>query len=228
MVDFLGPRGGRTESAISRPIFSSASRRRCCRAARKRPRVNPSLLREMWRAAASLELLPIQTKTQLGDELVARIKKGDFVDTGLWCLARLGARKLFYGPINQVLPASTATRWMEALLENPEGGGRGGRHGAPHRRRDARSAGADARCRAPRVSGASISTPNRRISSRPWAKSSAKNCPPGSCSMNELDLDSSASASYAPGVRNSSSASATIARSIARAPARICSSRPTR
>src|SRR5580692_7753414 len=83
----------------------------------KRPRVNPSLLREMWRAAASLEFLPIQTKTQLGDELVARIAKGDFVDTGLGCLARLGARKLFYGPINQVLPASTVSRWLEPLLK---------------------------------------------------------------------------------------------------------------
>lgn len=85
--------------------------------AAKRPRVNPSLLREMWRAAASLEFLPIQTKTQLGDELVARIAKGDFVDTALWCLGRLGARKLFYGPINQVLPASTASRWLEPLLK---------------------------------------------------------------------------------------------------------------
>jgi hypothetical protein len=79
--------------------------------------VNSSLLREMWRAAASLELLPIQTKTQLGDELMARILKGDFVDTGLWCIARLGARKLFYGPINQVLPPATAARWVEQLLK---------------------------------------------------------------------------------------------------------------
>ena len=85
--------------------------------AAKRPRVNPSLLREMWRAAASLEFLPIQTKTHLGDELIARVAKGDFVDTGLWCLARLGARKLFYGPINQVLPASTVARWLEPLLK---------------------------------------------------------------------------------------------------------------
>ena len=88
--------------------------------AAKRPRVNPSLLREMWRTAASLELLPIQTKTQLGDELLARVEKGDFVDTGLWCLARLGARKLFYGPINQVLPPATAARWMEALIKIPK------------------------------------------------------------------------------------------------------------
>jgi DNA-K related protein/Hsp70 protein len=82
-----------------------------------RPRVNPSLLREMWRCAASLELLPVQTKTQLGDELIARIAKNDFVETGLWCLARLGARKLFYGPNNQVLPAATAARWIEAILK---------------------------------------------------------------------------------------------------------------
>jgi hypothetical protein len=85
----------------------------------KRPRVNSSLLREMWRTAASLELLPIQTKTQLGDELVSRIKKGEFIETGLWCLARLGARKLFYGPINQVLPPSVASRWLEPLLKIP-------------------------------------------------------------------------------------------------------------
>ncbi|HLJ16305.1 MAG TPA: Hsp70 family protein [Bryobacteraceae bacterium] len=87
---------------------------------KKPQRVNSSLLREMWRTAASLELLPLGTKTQLGDALVARIKKGDFVDTGLWCLSRLGARKLFYGPNNQVLPPPTATRWIEAVLKIPD------------------------------------------------------------------------------------------------------------
>jgi molecular chaperone DnaK (HSP70) len=86
----------------------------------KRPRINNSLLREMWRTGASLELLPLQTKTQLGDALITRVKKGDMVETGLWCLSRLGARKLFYGPINQVLPAQAATRWVEALLKVPK------------------------------------------------------------------------------------------------------------
>jgi molecular chaperone DnaK (HSP70) len=85
----------------------------------RKQRINNSLLREMWRTAASLELLPLQTKTQLGDALIARIKAGEFRETGLWCLSRLGARKLFYGPINQVLPASTATRWIEALVKVP-------------------------------------------------------------------------------------------------------------
>jgi molecular chaperone DnaK (HSP70) len=86
----------------------------------KRPRINNSLLREMWRTSASLELLPLQTKTQLGDALLALLKKGEMVDTALWCLSRLGARKLFYGPINQVLPVQAATRWVEALLKVPK------------------------------------------------------------------------------------------------------------
>jgi hypothetical protein len=83
----------------------------------KRPRLNNSLLREMWRAASSLELLPLQTKTQLGDALLAQVKKGEMIDNALWCLSRIGARKLFYGPINQVLGPSIATRWVEALLK---------------------------------------------------------------------------------------------------------------
>jgi molecular chaperone DnaK (HSP70) len=86
----------------------------------KRPRINNSLLREMWRTGASLELLPLQTKTQLGDALISQVKKGEMVETGLWCLSRLGARKLFYGPINQVLPVQSATRWVEALLKVPK------------------------------------------------------------------------------------------------------------
>jgi hypothetical protein len=86
----------------------------------KRPRINNSLLREMWRAASSLELLPLQTKTQLGDALLAQVKRGEMVETNLWCLSRIGARKLFYGPINQVLAAPVATRWVEALLKAPK------------------------------------------------------------------------------------------------------------
>ena len=76
----------------------------------------------MWRAAASLELLPLGTKTELGDALVKRVKAGDFKESELWCLSRLGARKLFYGPINQVVPPATVSRWVEALLRLPAAG----------------------------------------------------------------------------------------------------------
>jgi molecular chaperone DnaK (HSP70) len=83
---------------------------------KKPPRINASLLREMWRAASCLELLPLGTKTELGDALIRRVKAGDFRESELWCLSRLGARKLFYGPINLVVPPAAATRWAEALL----------------------------------------------------------------------------------------------------------------
>lgn len=83
----------------------------------KKQRINNSLMREMWRTAASLELLPTATRTQLGDAIVSRLKTGEFREPGLWCIARLGARRLFYGPINQVVPASTAVRWLDALLK---------------------------------------------------------------------------------------------------------------
>ena len=52
----------------------------------------------------------------MGEALVKRVKAGDFKESELWCLSRLGARKLFYGPINLVVPPATATRWAEALM----------------------------------------------------------------------------------------------------------------
>jgi hypothetical protein len=89
---------------------------------KKPQRLNASLLREMWRAASSLELLPLGTKTELGDALVKRVKTGDCKESELWCLSRLGARKLFYGPINLVVPPATVTRWAEAILNLPHAG----------------------------------------------------------------------------------------------------------
>jgi hypothetical protein len=89
---------------------------------KKPQRINSSLHREMWRTASSLELLPAGTRTELGDALVKRVKSGDGGASELWCIARLGARKLFYAPINQVLPASTAGRWAESLLKAPNAG----------------------------------------------------------------------------------------------------------
>jgi hypothetical protein len=82
----------------------------------KRPRVNPTLLREMWRAAAGLELLPLDVKTELGDALARRVTSGRFGDSDVWCLMRLGARRLFYGPANEVVPPASAERWIDALL----------------------------------------------------------------------------------------------------------------
>ena len=87
---------------------------------KKAPRINSSLLREMWRAAASLELLPAQTKTDLGETLIKRLKSGEGGSNEVWCLSRIGARKLLYGPANQVVSPTTATRWVDTLLKLPK------------------------------------------------------------------------------------------------------------
>ena len=85
----------------------------------KPPRLNASLLREIWRTAASLELLPVLTKISLGEALLKRIQAGEYTESDLWCLSRLGARDLFYGPANQVLPAATVSGWVRQLLSVP-------------------------------------------------------------------------------------------------------------
>ncbi len=86
----------------------------------KQKRLNASLEREMWRCASSLELLPVGTKTELGNALLKRIRAKQFTASDFWCLGRLGARKLFYGPNNLVVPAATVTRWIDGLLNLPE------------------------------------------------------------------------------------------------------------
>ncbi|HUP02572.1 MAG TPA: Hsp70 family protein [Bryobacteraceae bacterium] len=117
---------GRVAGGLNRnqqaDIYQRLSANLLPRGAKKPQRINASLLREMWRAAASLELLPIGTKTELGDALMRRVKAGDFKESELWCLSRLGARKLFYGPMNLVIPPATAVRWAEGLL-NTSGAG---------------------------------------------------------------------------------------------------------
>jgi molecular chaperone DnaK (HSP70) len=86
------------------------------RPGKKPVRLNSSLAREMWRTASSMELIPSANRIQIGDALVKQGRDSGFSDTVLWCLSRIGARQLFYGPVNQVLSPSVATRWIEAIL----------------------------------------------------------------------------------------------------------------
>ena len=62
------------------------------------------------------ELCPYRRRRTSGEALVKRLKSGEGGASELWCIARIGARQLFYGPINQVIPAVTASRWVDALL----------------------------------------------------------------------------------------------------------------
>jgi len=87
------------------------------RGQKKAPRLNTSLLRELWRTASSLELLPLGVKTELGDALIRKIKGGDFRETDFWCLSRLGARQLFHGPNNLTVAPAVAARWVESVAK---------------------------------------------------------------------------------------------------------------
>ncbi|HEV3005252.1 MAG TPA: molecular chaperone DnaK, partial [Pirellulales bacterium] len=75
---------------------------------------------EVWRLLGSFELLSVAAKVELADvllKLVAREKVGAVRDAGVWTLGRLGARVPMYGPLNMVVPADDAARWVRALWE---------------------------------------------------------------------------------------------------------------
>ena len=112
---------GRVAGGLNRnqqsDIYQRLSASLLPRGNKKPQRLNPSQVREMWRAAASMELLPVGTKTELGEALIKRVKTGDYKESELWCLSRIGARKLFYGPINLVVTPAAVTRWAETLLK---------------------------------------------------------------------------------------------------------------
>ncbi len=75
---------------------------------------------EAWRLLGSLELLPVPVKVELGDlllPLAEREKIGAVRDAALWALGRLGARVPMYGPLNAVVPAEVAARWLVHLID---------------------------------------------------------------------------------------------------------------
>jgi molecular chaperone DnaK (HSP70) len=89
-----------------------------------RPRPEAHELSEMWRCVASLERLTPEQKTALGETLIKDVSRPGAHGHALWCLGRLGARILLYGPANVTIPPSTAETWIEALLGRSFAAGR--------------------------------------------------------------------------------------------------------
>jgi hypothetical protein len=80
---------------------------------------------EAWRLLGSLELLGVPVKVELGNLLVELLPKRRLASARaamVWGLGRLGQRVPVYGPLNTVVPAERATRWLDAILqlEHPE------------------------------------------------------------------------------------------------------------
>lgn len=84
--------------------------------AKNLPRVGPQEIREYWQVMGSCEHLSAEMKTDLGNALLPSIVKGNASEAEIWALGRLGARAPFYGPLNCVVKAATATQWVESLL----------------------------------------------------------------------------------------------------------------
>jgi len=86
---------------------------------KKKPslRLSPQEQTEAWMAVANFERLPSDAKEALGAEVLARVLSRKPRPQDLWTLTRLGARKPFYGPVDRVVPAETAARWVREILE---------------------------------------------------------------------------------------------------------------
>lgn len=89
------------------------------RAKQKPPRPKTQLAAEMWRAAASLERISAKSRAQLGDALMELLEGRKAPKGAPWCLGRIGARKLFYGPREATVRANTARQWAQRLMRLP-------------------------------------------------------------------------------------------------------------
>ena len=87
---------------------------------RAKGRLNRQVEREGLLMLASLEQLPSHLRVELGEEILARIEEEPGNKSFTWALGRLGARVPFYGPLNCVVPAEAAERWVGSLLALPE------------------------------------------------------------------------------------------------------------
>ena len=74
----------------------------------------------MWRAAASLERIGAKSRAQLGEALVELVERKKAPRSALWCLGRIGARRLLYGPREATVRASTVAGWIERVLGMPK------------------------------------------------------------------------------------------------------------
>jgi molecular chaperone DnaK (HSP70) len=81
-----------------------------------RPKPEPHEIAEIWRCVASLERLSASLKEKLADALIKDVQKETIPGHALWCLGRLDARTLLFGPANAVVPPQSAERRLEILL----------------------------------------------------------------------------------------------------------------
>jgi molecular chaperone DnaK (HSP70) len=71
---------------------------------------------DMVRLSASLERIPVERKIELGESVLARLRKPSENHQSWWAVGRIGARRPFYGSAHNVVPADVASGWLDAIL----------------------------------------------------------------------------------------------------------------
>ncbi len=70
----------------------------------------------MLMAVANMERLATKEKIAWGRVLISEINPKKARVQYLWCLSRIGARELLYGPVDRVVPPEEASSWLEWML----------------------------------------------------------------------------------------------------------------
>ncbi|HUE70922.1 MAG TPA: Hsp70 family protein [Pirellulaceae bacterium] len=109
------------QQAIAEPLLSTlrSLHRRQTTGRQTEAQLPPHESLETLRLLGSLELLPVETKLDMGNMLIELLpkRKLDQIRPAIaWALARIGARVPVYGPLNTVVSAVHAAAWLERLL----------------------------------------------------------------------------------------------------------------
>ena len=71
---------------------------------------------ELWMATGNMERLLVKDKILLAKSLLKLLKPGKKQGNLLWTLSRIGARELFYGSVDRVVPAKEVVKWLDQIM----------------------------------------------------------------------------------------------------------------
>jgi molecular chaperone DnaK (HSP70) len=109
--------GGLDESAQLRVLDAMAYLQTAAQSRHKLPfDIAKTGVADMVRLSASLERIPVERKIELGESVLARLKKPAENHQSWWAVGRIGARQPFYGSAHSVVPPEIAAQWLDAIL----------------------------------------------------------------------------------------------------------------
>ncbi len=114
------------QRAVAEPLLApirALHRRLTSASARSDLTLSPQESNEAFRLLGSLELLPTTLKLEIGElitDLLPKKKLAGVRPAMAWALGRIGERVPVYGPLNTVVPAPSAGKWLQTLCSLEE------------------------------------------------------------------------------------------------------------